>query len=88
MSPRVLVQELDGEAILLDLESEHYFSLDDVGTRMWQVLAEAGDVETAVARLLREYDVDEATLRHDLGALIERQEQHGLASVTPGAGAR
>jgi hypothetical protein len=35
-SPEVLVQELEGEAVLLNLASERYFGLDDVGTRIWQ----------------------------------------------------
>ena len=41
ISPGVLFQEIGGEAVLLDLASERYFGLDDVGTRIRQ-LAGAG----------------------------------------------
>ena len=34
ISREVLFQELDGEAVLLDIASESYFGLDDVGTRI------------------------------------------------------
>ena len=43
ISPEALFQELDGETVLLNLQSERYYGLDDVGTRMWQLLAENGD---------------------------------------------
>jgi len=37
----VLMRELDGEAVILDLKSETYFGLDDVGTRIWTHLTNA-----------------------------------------------
>ena len=83
LSPEVFFQELEGEAILLDLHNEYYYSLDDVGTRMWQLLVEHGDVATVVERLLAEYDVDEATLRRDLAQLIAALADAGLVTVEP-----
>jgi hypothetical protein len=82
ISPEALFQELEGEAVLLNLQSERYYGLDDVGTRMWQLLAENGDVGAALTQLLREYDVDAAQLESDLAALIGRLAEAGLLSVT------
>ena len=79
--PDVLFQELEGEAVLLNLETEHYYGLDDVGTRMWQLLAEHGDVATVVEQLIEFYDVDEANLRHDLAHLIAELAEEGLITV-------
>src|SRR5262249_46846096 len=36
VSKDVLVQELGGESVLLNLNGGRYFGLDEVGTRMWQ----------------------------------------------------
>jgi len=71
ISPDVLFQELNGEAVLLDLKTELYYGLDDIGTRMWRLLENNGHVEAACARLLQQYEVDETTLRDDLAELIE-----------------
>lgn len=79
---KVIFQDLERESIMLDLESEYYFSLDDVGTRMWQLLSEHQETATVLARLLDEYDVDEATLRQDLAALIDQLVAAGLVTVT------
>ena len=38
ISDEVLSQEINGETVLLDLESESYFGLNEIGTRIWQVL--------------------------------------------------
>jgi len=38
--PDVLSQEVDGETVLLNLNSENYFGLDEIGTRIWQLLQE------------------------------------------------
>ena len=38
ISDDVRFQELQGEAVLLDLKSATYFGLDQVGTRIWQLI--------------------------------------------------
>ena len=80
-SPEVLVQELDGEAVLLNLESERYFGLDDVGTRVWQHLLEHRRLDQVCAELLKEYDVDESTLRADVLRLVQELIEAGIVSV-------
>ena len=81
----ILFQELDDEAVLLNLENERYYGLDDVGMRMWQLLSEHSDTATVLEHLLTEYDVDEATLRQDLANLIDKLVDAGLATVEPQA---
>lgn len=81
IAPRVLFRELDGEAVLLDLQSERYYGLNDVGTRMWLLLSECRDVRVVYERLLSEYKVDPAVLERDLFRLIGELAQCGLLTV-------
>jgi hypothetical protein len=83
VSPNVLFQELQGESVLLNLDNDRYFGLDDVGTRMWHLLSEHGDVVTVLQHLLTEYagEVDEPTLRRDLADLISGLCAAGLVTV-------
>ncbi|MGF1477877.1 MAG: PqqD family protein [Cyanophyceae cyanobacterium] len=78
----VLIQDVGGESVLLNLASEQYFGLDDVGTRMWTTLVEKTEVEAAYKTLLAEYDVEPEQLRRDLQQLIQKLVDHGLLSVT------
>lgn len=80
----VLVRELQGESVLLNLDSECYFGLDDVGTRMWSALTATGTLEAAFEALLGEYDVEPGQLRADLAAFVETLAGAGLVRVVPG----
>lgn len=84
VSADALFQELEGETVLLNLHNENYYGLDDVGTRVWQLLHEHGDVARLIATMLTEYDVGEATLRQDVEALIAELLEAGLVTETPG----
>lgn len=79
----VLVRELAGESVLLDLRSESYFGLDAVGTRMWQALVEAGSLEGALAALEGVWEVEPARLRRDLAELVDQLATQGLVEVEP-----
>ncbi|WP_176722409.1 PqqD family protein [Candidatus Thiosymbion oneisti] len=83
ISSKLLFQELGDETVLLDLENELYYSLDEVGMRLWQLFAENGNPEAAMKQLLTEYDVDEARLRKDMHVLIDELREAKLITVTP-----
>ena len=77
----VLVRELAGEAVLLNLDSETYFGLDAVGLRMWTLLSSAPSLDAAVAALRDEFDAPAEQLRHDLEALRDELLAHGLLAA-------
>jgi len=80
LSPEVISQEVSGETVLLDLDSENYFGLDEVGTRIWQLIGENGDLQMIHDTLLNEYDVSEQRLQQDMENLIK--EISGLGLIT------
>ena len=82
-SPDVIFQAIDDEAVLLDMSSEEYFALNELGRRMWQLLSENGSTDNAIRQLLLEYDVDETTLRQDLSEWISDLAELGLANTGP-----
>lgn len=81
----VLTRELDGELVILDLQSEGYLGLDAVGTRIWQLLGSCESIEAAYEQLLAEYDVEPEVLRADLTELLEDLCERGLVELE-GAG--
>jgi hypothetical protein len=81
LSPDVISQEVSGETVLLDLESEHYFGLDEVGTRIWQLAKETDDLNAIYQTLLAEYDVAENRLQRDLDNLLAEISSLGLITL-------
>ena len=76
-----LINILGGESVLLSLKNQQYFGLDEVGTRMWNVLTSSSSVEAAYETLLEEYDVEPETLRQDLYDLVGKLREQGLVEV-------
>jgi len=81
----VLISNVQEESVILNLDSERYFGLDDVGTRFLSVLTTSDSIETAYKKLLSEYDVDSAALRDDLIALVENLIKQGIVQISPGS---
>ena len=72
MPDHVVTRLVDGMTVLLDVDSGRSFSLDDIGTRAWQVLIEATTIQAAVEQLQREYDAEPGELERDLLVLVDR----------------
>ena len=81
--PDVLINQIDGESVILSLVTESYFGLDETGTRMWSALTTSESIQQAYDTLLAEYNVDADTLRLDLGNLLEKLVEKGLVEVSP-----
>ena len=80
--PDVLSQEVSGEVVLLDLNSENYFGLDEIGTRMWQLFKEHTCLKEVYGIILEEYDVDGHQLERDLEEIITKLVEAGLVEMS------
>jgi hypothetical protein len=74
-------EEVD-EMVLLDLVHGLYFSLDDVGARMFVLITERGELKAVHQALLEEYAVDSQQLEQDLLALTEQLVANGLLQIS------
>jgi hypothetical protein len=84
-SPNPLTAEVDGEIVMLDPSSSDYFGLADVGARIWELCVQPQSVESLVAVLVDEYDVDADTCAAEVGAFVADLESSGLLVVAPAA---
>src|SRR5471030_1114420 len=85
ISDGVVFRELDGEAVILNLDSGVYFGLDRVGTRVWQLLEQHGRVEEVVDHLLEQYEVEPDRLRTEVAQLVATLVEKGLIVAATGA---
>jgi hypothetical protein len=85
IAPEVMIREVGGESVILDLKTERYLGLDNVATRMWQVLMDSASIQAAYDLLLEEYDVAPAQLEDDLRELLDRLIENVLITIETGA---
>jgi hypothetical protein len=81
IAPDVLFRHVGDETVLLGLDSESYFGLDAVGTRIWRLVESRPTVGDLVEILLEEYDVDREVLENDVDELLSRLVDAGLVRV-------
>jgi hypothetical protein len=82
-SPQVTFQQLGEETVLLDLDTEQYFSLDGIGARIWGWIAEGVGIAEIEARLIDGYDAPAETIRADLAGLLSQLAEAGLVRLSP-----
>lgn len=79
----VRVRHLDGESVLLNLETERYFGLDHTGTRMLELASTMPSIDAAYQELLEEFDVEPALLLEHFKELLNRLMENGLLQLLP-----
>ena len=83
ISEEALSQEVNGDTVILDRKSESYFGLDEVGTRIWQLLQKNGNLQQTFDVMQDEFNVEAGQLEKDLIELVGKLEEAGLISLQP-----
>lgn len=79
----VLIRSVNGELVLLNLDNEHVYGLDEVATVMWEAVTVAPTVEIAVEELSSQFEIDRETLSGDLRRLLDELSGCGLVELDP-----
>jgi hypothetical protein len=80
-APNQFTADVNGEAVILDVQSAKYFGLEDVGMRIWQLIQQPCKLSTVRDTLLEEYEVEQSLCEQDLLTLVEELHQKGLVEV-------
>jgi len=75
---RLVWRVVDGEALIVDLASGRFFSLDRVGTEVWIRLKDGWDLARIVEAIATAYGIDEQTVRRDVNDLLDELSREGL----------
>lgn len=68
------------EAILIDINTGTYFSLNAVGTEFWQRIDGQTSIASIAKELAAKYDVDSLMVTNDLIELATKMMEEGLVS--------
>ena len=55
----LLFNEIDGELVMLSLENNEYYGMDEVASRIWTILEKPISFKELINKLLEEYEVHE-----------------------------
>ncbi|MDU8946157.1 PqqD family protein [Ovoidimarina sediminis] len=81
MRDHVIMREIAGEAVLLDMEQGMYYGLNEVGVEIWKLLEEGKSPAETVETLKSKFEVDAMTLMKDLLNLTSDLVEAGLVQA-------
>lgn len=81
ISPNVVSTEVDDHVVLLNIESQEFYTIDLLAKEIWQLL-EAGESKSAIVRrIVEQYDVSQRQAEVDSNAFLQQMITAGL--LTP-----
>lgn len=76
--PEVAARVIEGEAIIINLASGMYYSLDEVGGAVWSLLERGHSLEEGAAAIAARYGIGEERARADIRRLVGELHDEGL----------
>ena len=80
-NPDAMSSSVGIETVILHFTAGTYFGLDEVGTRVWQLVQTRRSVREICQTLLEEYDVDEERCERAVRSLLASLAEHGLIAT-------
>lgn len=74
----VAAKVMDGEAILIDLSSGKYYSMDLVGGFVWSLLSTQHNIDETIAAVVGQYEVSEEQAAADVKNLLDELQKEKL----------
>ncbi|MNF93726.1 Coenzyme PQQ synthesis protein D (PqqD) [compost metagenome] len=76
-----LVSNMNGETVMMSIESGKYYNLGDIGGRIWSLIEAPTNIEALVGTLTNEYDVSVADCEAEVIAFLENLAKEQLIVV-------
>ena len=74
--------DLDGEKVMMNLDKGEYFMMNEVGSRIWEIISEPINVRRIIDTLCSEYEVDEETCKDTVIEFLGRLDYADLISIS------
>lgn len=73
--------DLDGEKVMMNLDKGEYFMMNEVGSRIWEIISEPINIKDIINTLRNEYEVDEETCKDTVIEFLGRLDNADLISI-------
>lgn len=77
-NPGLVTAEMDGDIVMMNVESGTYYGLTGVGPEIWAALENPRSADDLIDHLLPRYEVSAEMLRQDINAFLTDMQKNGL----------
>ena len=75
-------QKIEGDTIIVDPRGRLMHQLNDVGSRVWELLIQKQTVSATISAVTDEYEVDQSTASDDIIQLLDKMLELKLIRIT------
>ena len=83
-SSDLVATDMDGETVMMSIERGEYYGISGVGSRVWDLLESPVTLETIVATVCAEFEVEQAACQTDMEGFLAELCEHELISAVAG----
>jgi hypothetical protein len=77
----LVAADMGGQTVIMSIENGKYYSLDGIGSRIWELIGKPCTVRDLVTALLAEYEVEEERCQDNVLVFLNKMIDDGLITV-------
>jgi hypothetical protein len=81
LSEQVNWRDIKGETVILNIESGVFYTLNDVGRFIWELIAEGHNFESITSQIINRFEVSPEQSRDDAEKFITRLVEENVLTI-------
>ncbi len=81
-STEVVFNKLDEEIMMMSIENSEYYGLDNIGSRVWEILANPSTFSQIIEILMKEFEVTEENCFADVKEFLKSLDEKKLITIS------
>lgn len=77
-----IASKIQDEVVMVDIDLGKYFTLNDVGSAIWEILNAESSLEEIVDQLMTQYDIDRETCHAETAHFLKELIKNKLVEKT------
>ncbi|WP_232282922.1 lasso peptide biosynthesis PqqD family chaperone [Pedobacter sp. BAL39] len=80
-NPEIMATAIDGEFVMMSIETGKYYGLNNIGSRIWELIEKKSDVTSICHQLTEEYNVIEDECNQQVIELLEQMKAQNIINT-------
>ena len=81
-SNEVVFSKLDDEIMMMSIKNSEYYGLDDIGSRIWEILLNPSTFNEIIKTLLKEFEISEEECSADVLEFLRALKDKNLVLIS------
>lgn len=77
----IVFNKLDDEIVMMSIKNAEYYGLDNIGSRIWEIIEKPTSLKQLLELLLNEFDVNEEKCKSDVIEFLVALEKKNIIKI-------